>query len=64
MVGTEAQWEQPVLDGRGEDTASPLASELERFPGWDEAMLKQYLDLGWTLDQLEEYYQQQVAEQG
>ena len=64
LVGTEAQWEQPVLDGRGSENSSPLASELERFPGWDEAMLQQYLDLGWTLDQLEEYYQQQVAEQG
>ena len=63
VVTTEAQWEEPVLDGRSEDTTSPLASELERFPGWDEAMLQQYLDLGWTLDQLEEYYQQQVPEQ-
>jgi len=64
VVGTDAQWEQPVLDGRQDEAESPLASELDRFPGWDEAMLQQYLDLGWTLDQLEEYYQQQVAEQG
>ena len=64
VVGTDAQWEQPVLDGRNEEEASPLAKELERFPGWDEAMLQQYLDLGWSLEQLEEYYQQQVSEQG
>ena len=64
VVGTDAQWEQPVLDGRHDQVESPLASELDRFPGWDETMLQQYLDLGWTLDQLEEYYQQQVAEQG
>jgi len=64
VVGTDAQWDQPVLDGRQDEVESPLATELERFPGWDEAMLQQYLDLGWTLDQLEEYYQQQVAEQG
>ena len=64
VVGTEAQWEQPVLDGRSDETGSSLTSELDRFPGWDEAMLQQYLDLGWTLDQLEEYYQQQVSEQG
>ena len=64
VVGTDAQWEQPVLDGRQDEVESPLASELDRFPGWDETMLQQYLDLGWTLDQLEEYYQQQVAEQG
>ena len=64
VVGTDAQWEQPVLDGRKDEAESPLATELDRFPGWDEAMLQQYLDLGWTLDQLEEYYQQQVAEQG
>ena len=31
VVGTEAQWEQPVLDGRGDENSSPLASELERF---------------------------------
>lgn len=62
VVGTEAQWEQPVLDGRSEETSSPLADELERFPGWDESMIQQYLDLGWTLDQLEEYYQQQASE--
>jgi hypothetical protein len=37
--------------------------KTERFPGWDEAMIQQYLDLGWTLDQLEEYYQQQASEQ-
>ena len=64
VVGTEAQWEQPVLDGRSEETESGLAKELDRFPGWTEEMLQQYLDHGWTLDQLEEYYQQQVAEQG
>ena len=64
VVGTDAQWEQPVLDGRHDQVESPLASELDRFPGWDETMLQQYLDLGWTLDQLEEYYKQQVAEQG
>ena len=64
VVGTDAQWEQPVLDGRQDEVEAPLATELDRFPGWDEAMLQQYLDLGWTLDQLEEYYQQQVAEQG
>lgn len=64
VVGTDAEWEQPVLDGRQDDVESNPASELDRFPGWDEAMLQQYLDLGWTLDQLEEYYQQQVSEQG
>ncbi|MEC7253775.1 MAG: lamin tail domain-containing protein [Candidatus Thermoplasmatota archaeon] len=62
VVGTNSEWEQPVLDGRSEDEASPLANDLERFPGWTEEMLQQYLDHGWTLDQLEEYYQQQVAE--
>ena len=64
VIGVEAQWEQPVLDGRNEESTSTLADELERFPGWDEAMVQQYLDLGWTLDQLEEYYQEQVAQQG
>ena len=63
VVGTEAQWEQPVLDGRADEPASSVAGEADRFPGWDEAMIQQYLDLGWTLDQLEEYYRQQASEQ-
>jgi phosphatidylserine/phosphatidylglycerophosphate/cardiolipin synthase-like enzyme len=63
VVGTEAQWDQPVLDGRADEPTSSATVKTERFPGWDEAMIQQYLDLGWTLDQLEEYYQQQASEQ-
>ena len=54
----------PVLDGSGpSDAPEALAitqSDLERVPGWDEAMVRSYLDQGWSMDQLEEYYQEQV----
>ena len=54
----------PVLDGTGsgdgtgELTITP--ADLIRVPGWDEAMVRSYLDQGWSMDQLVEYYQEQV----
>ena len=57
-------WQTPVLDGTGDapaaDALSISASDLARVPGWDEAMVRSYLDQGWTMDQLVEYYQEQV----
>ena len=57
-------WNMPVLDGSGE---APLPSELSsedlaRCPGWPEATIQSYLDQGWSIDQLAEYYQEQVNE--
>ena len=64
VVGSDAGWDQPVLDGQASETSSALsAQDLGRFPGWDEAMVEKYLEMGWSLDQLEEYYQQQMSEQ-
>jgi hypothetical protein len=64
VVGSNAGWEQPVLDGQATDTQSGLSTQdLGRFPGWDESMVEKYLDMGWSLDQLDEYYQQQMSEQ-
>lgn len=64
VVGSNAGWDQPVLDGQAPDAESGLsAQDLGRFPGWDEAMVEKYLDMGWSLDQLDEYYQQQMSEQ-
>ncbi|MCH1442888.1 MAG: hypothetical protein L7U53_03350, partial [Candidatus Poseidoniaceae archaeon] len=64
VVGSDAGWDQPVLDGQASETSSALsAQDLGRFPGWDEAMIEKYLEMGWSLDQLEEYYQQQMSEQ-
>jgi hypothetical protein len=64
VIGSDATWDQPVLDGQAPDTENGISTQdLERFPGWDSAMVEKYLDMGWNLDQLEEYYQQQMSEQ-
>jgi hypothetical protein len=64
VIGSNATWDQPVLDGQAPDTENGISTQdLERFPGWDSAMVEKYLDMGWNLDQLEEYYQQQMSEQ-
>ncbi len=63
-----SDWEMPVLDGsssqeqKSEEAAGVSQADLLRFPGWDEAMIQTYLDQGWTIGQLAEYYQQQVSE--
>ena len=33
---------------------------LARVPGWSESMVQEYLLQGWTMDQLTEYYDEQV----
>ena len=57
-------WQTPVLDGTGSgDMNSEMAitpADLQRVPGWDEAMVRSYLDQGWSMDQLVEYYEEQV----
>jgi len=64
VIGSSESWEQPVLDGQASDNQSGLLDQdLARFPGWDKAMIEKYLEMGWSLDQLEEYYQQQMSEQ-
>jgi hypothetical protein len=54
----------PVLDGSNTQPENSKFSQadLQRFPGWDETMLSTYLDQGWTIEQLDEYYQQQVSQ--
>ena len=57
-------WQTPVLDGSGsaEDATAVevTQADLARVPGWDEAMVRTYLDQGWSMDQLQSYYQEQV----
>ena len=61
-----SDWAMPVLDGStsqeqsAEEHAGISQTDLERFPGWDEAMIQSYLDQGWTMDQLAEYYAKQL----
>jgi hypothetical protein len=63
-VDTES-WAMPVLDGSGESQTTEESSnfspdELAKFPGWTEDVIQRYLDNGWTIDQLAEYYQEQL----
>jgi hypothetical protein len=63
-----SNWEAPILDGSSsppetiEKEVEISQADLQQFPGWDEAMIQSYLDQGWTIEQLAEYYQQQVSE--
>ena len=65
-VDTE-EWSMPVLDGSGGEVASDASSgindaDLAKFPGWGEDVIQRYLDNGWTIEQLQEYYQEQVQD--
>ena len=35
---------------------------LARVPGWTAEMVEQYMDQGWTMDQLATYYEEQVLQ--
>ena len=63
-VDTE-EWSMPVLDGSS-GSASPEHSispaDLAKFPGWGEDVIQRYLDNGWTIDQLSDYYQEQLED--
>ena len=59
------EWSMPVLDGSSNtsQTAGSISSEdLAKFPGWGEDVVQRYLDNGWTIDQLAEYYQEQLKD--
>ena len=59
-------WDMPVLDGSDSDSQEVIensgisAEDLERCPGWDEATIQSFIDQGWTMDQLAEYYAEQL----
>ena len=36
------------------------AEDVAKFPGWTEEIIQRYLDSGWTLEQLSQYYQEQI----
>ncbi len=63
-VDTE-EWSMPVLDGSNgsASTETTIAAEdVAKFPGWGEQVIQRYLDSGWTIDQLSEYYQEQLKD--
>ena len=59
-------WDMPVLDGSGSSSEEVVATsgispeDLARCPGWDEATIQSFIDQGWTMDQLAEYYAEQL----
>ena len=63
----QKSWVQPVLDGslsETEDvsieTSSHPEDERQRLRGWSDEMIQEYLDQGWTIAQLVDYYENQV----
>ena len=47
----------PVLDASGPAVSQEM---LSRVPGWSEAMVREYMLQGWTMDQLADYYDEEV----
>jgi phosphatidylserine/phosphatidylglycerophosphate/cardiolipin synthase-like enzyme len=59
-------WDMPVLDGSDSvpneniESSGISPEDLAKCPGWDEATIQSYLDQGWSIDQLAEYYAEQL----
>jgi hypothetical protein len=51
-------WDLPVLDG----TSTDDGPDMTRFSGWTEKQVNDYLENGWTEDQLAEWYNQQMEQ--
>ena len=59
------EWSMPVLDGSSntsEKAGSISSEDLAKVPGGGEEVVQRYLDNGWTIDQLAEYYQEQIKD--
>lgn len=56
---TEPAWEAPVLDASGPAVTPEM---MALVPGWSQDTVREYLLQGWTMDQLSDYYQEQVVE--
>lgn len=52
-----SQLASPVLDASGPTVTADM---LNRVPGWTEAMVREYMLQGWTMDQLADYYNEEV----
>ena len=57
-------WQMPVLDSSTDSVSDSAISDedLARCPGWPRETIQSYLDQGWSMDQLAEYYLEQVEE--
>ena len=57
----DSKWSSPVLNHSDEPESNTITdAELEKFPGWDRELVEQYLNQGWSIEQLAEYYQEEV----
>ena len=51
----------PVLDGTSESDISATVEptiDTSLFPGWTEDVIQTYIDQGWSMKQLKEWYDQ------
>ena len=57
----DSKWSSPVLNHSDEPKGGSITdADLEKFPGWDRELVEQYLNQGWSIEQLAEYYQEEV----
>ena len=58
-VADAKSWDMPVLDG-----TTPVdeqdGPDMSKFSGWSKEQVQNYLDSGWTEEQLAEWYNQQI----
>ena len=52
-------WEMPVLDGTNAESDQE-GPDMSKFSGWSREQVQNYLDSGWTEEQLAEWYKQQI----
>ena len=60
----DSKWSSPVLNhNQAEpDSGSGLSDDdIAKFPGWDRALIEGYIEQGWTIEQLSNYYQEEVS---
>jgi len=60
--GLDMAFDAPVSEAPVLNASHPTVTQsmLARVPGWSESMVQDYLLQGWTMDQLVEYYDEQV----
>jgi len=58
-IADAKSWDMPVLDGTNpvEEQTGP---DMSKFSGWSKEQVQNYLDSGWTEEQLAEWYNQQI----
>jgi phosphatidylserine/phosphatidylglycerophosphate/cardiolipin synthase-like enzyme len=52
-------WDTPILDGTS-PVGGDTDADMSKFPGWSPEQVQNYLDTGWSEEQLAEWYKQQI----